>query len=174
MLWRDRRTGSHSCEPPGLTKRVAGIAASPRRRNGKRRGLLHRSRRSRTPPPRTRRRHRRRASARRGRQQEDLIPGRRRRCRLDSAAGNPNLELLGPKTPTGERPTVFTTSRRLEGHWRRGRPPAPPAEDGTPRITSLNCRWGRELLGEIGHCLTALTALKEHQFVHLLPALQGP
>jgi len=105
-------------------------------------GLLYTGRQNRTPPPRARRRRRSGAPSRRGRAREDLIPRCRRR-RLDAAAGNLDLNTLGPNL-----------YRRIEDHRSPTAPRArgPPETEGngdlagesTGRLSSasLNCSLG--------------------------------
>ena len=64
-----------------------------------------------------------------------------RRRRLDHAAGNLTIDLLG-LPPTDEDPAVSITSRSPTGHRRRGRPPASSAETGALGFALFYC-WGR-------------------------------
>jgi len=68
------------------------------------------------------------APPQRGRGRRDLFQNDDAAPASSPPPGHETLEKLGPKLPANGEPTVFPTSRSLDGHRRRRRPPAPPAE----------------------------------------------
>ena len=131
-------------------ERGTSTATPPQRQSSSRRKLLSRSRWNRTPPPRPRRRRRSGTPTREGRDREDLFHGAAVASASTTPLGNTNLNLLEPNLPAGKTPAVSATSRRPTGHWRRRRPPAPPAGTRALPFAALNCsterlREGRSL-----------------------------
>ena len=108
-----RNTDSHRCilDP---SRRIRRRTKSTKNRRTQI-GLLYTGRQNRTPPPRAHRRRRSRAPSRRGRAREDLIPRWRRRRRLNAAAGNLDLDTLGPNPHRRDEDHRSPTAPRARG-----------------------------------------------------------
>lgn len=115
-------------------------------------GLLYTGRQNRTPPPRAHRRRRSGAPSRRGRAREDLIPDWRRRRRLAAAAGNLDLDTLGPNLHRRDEDHRSPTTPRARGPPETEGNGSDPAGGSTSRLSSVSLNCSHESLRERAPC----------------------